>query len=50
MKEGSPHGFAVKVGTYRFAPGKPAAVIISNEGADGPVVADSVALVKRSEE
>jgi hypothetical protein len=50
MKGGGPRVFAVKVGTYRFAPGKPAAVIISNEGADGPVVADSVALVKLAEE
>ena len=39
-------GFAVELGNYTFKNGKPAKVTISNEDADGLVVADSVAFVK----
>jgi hypothetical protein len=46
MKQGSKHGFAVKLGEYRFQKGRPAHVCISSDGADGVVVADSVAFVK----
>jgi len=46
MKNGSKHGFAVEVGRYRFKKGEPASVSILNKGADGIVVADSVAFVK----
>jgi hypothetical protein len=49
MQEGDKFGFAVEMGTYRFEKGKPARVRISNEGADGVVVADSVAFVKSEE-
>ena len=49
MKEGNRHGFAVEVGKYTFKKGKPMRVIISNEGADGSVVAESVAFVKVAE-
>ena len=48
MKSGNTHGFAVVVGEYRFDHGAAASVTISNEGGDGWVVADSVALVKVS--
>ena len=50
MKEGSKHGFAVEVGKYPFKQGKPAGVVISAAGADGMVVADSVAFVKVSDD
>jgi parallel beta-helix repeat protein len=46
MKKGSGHGFAVEIGKFPFRAGKPAKVVIANEGADGTVVADSVAYVK----
>ncbi|MCP4645441.1 MAG: hypothetical protein GY851_33665 [bacterium] len=49
FSKGHNNGFAVKVGVYRFEPDAPASVTISNEGADGPVVADSVVYVKTEE-
>ncbi len=49
MKKGDKYGFAVEVGEYRFEKGTPAQVVISNEGADGVVVADSVAFVRVGE-
>ena len=48
MKKGDKYGFALEVGVYRFEKNKPAKLIISNAGADGIVVADSVAFVKGS--
>jgi len=50
MKEGSKHGFAVSIGKYPFKVGGPAKVVISTDGADGAVVADSVAFVKVDDE
>ena len=38
-------GLFVKLGVYKFAPGKPAAVIVSNIGANGYVIIDGVQLV-----
>jgi hypothetical protein len=35
----------VSAGTYRFEPGKPAAVTLSTAGADGNVHADAVQLL-----
>jgi len=49
LRQGNEHGFAAEVGTYRFDPKQPALVTVSNEGADGFVVADSVAFVKTQE-
>ncbi|MCF7954654.1 MAG: right-handed parallel beta-helix repeat-containing protein, partial [Phycisphaerae bacterium] len=49
MKKGNERAFAVEVGKYPFKAGKGAKVTISNEGADGIVVADSVAFVKVSD-
>jgi hypothetical protein len=46
MKKGSKHGFAVEIGKFPFKADKPAKVVISNQGADGVVVAASVAFVK----
>jgi hypothetical protein len=46
MKQGDKFGFAVEIGTYNFRRGRPATVRISNEDADGILVADSVAFVK----
>ena len=50
MKQGSKHGFAVSIGKYPFQVGKPAKVVISTDGADGAVIADSVAFVKLHDE
>lgn len=50
MKTGSTHGFAVEVGKYPFKVGEPAQIVISSEGANGIVVADSVAFVKVSDQ
>lgn len=46
MQKGMRHGFAKKIGTYRFLKGKTNTVTISTEGVDGKVIADSVAFVK----
>ena len=46
MKQGSKHGFAVPVGTYRFKEGGNHTVTLATAGADGKVIADSVAFVK----
>lgn len=50
MKKGDKYGFALEVGKYPFKQGSQAKVVISNEGANGIVVADSVAFVKVSDE
>ncbi len=46
MREGSQHGFAVPIGTYRFKAAEINTVILSTTGANGKVIADSVAFVK----
>jgi hypothetical protein len=46
MTKGSKHGFSVEVGRFDFEVGKPAKVTLTNHGADGIVVADSIAYVK----
>jgi hypothetical protein len=46
MRQGSNHGFAVPVATYRFKAGGNPTVTIATTGADGKVIADSVAFVK----
>jgi hypothetical protein len=46
LQRGHRHGFDVKIGEYHFDPDRPATVTISNPGADGVVVADSVSYVK----
>jgi hypothetical protein len=46
MTKGSKLGFAVEVGNYAFRKDRPARVVISNEEADGLVIADSVAFVQ----
>ncbi|MBT8045499.1 MAG: hypothetical protein KJO79_11160, partial [Verrucomicrobiae bacterium] len=46
MKKGNKFGFAVEIGRYNFTKNESAFVTISNRGADGIVVADSVAFAK----
>jgi hypothetical protein len=45
MRQGSPHGFAVPIGTYRFKAAGSNTVTLSTMGANGKVIADSVAFV-----
>lgn len=46
MRKGSKHGFSIEVGKYRFQKEKLNTVTLSTRGADGIVIADSVAFVK----
>lgn len=46
MTQGNKHGFAVEVGRYRFTHDGQSHVVITNELANGNVIADSVAFVK----
>ena len=46
MTQGSKHGFAVKLGVYRFEASRTAFVTLSTVGANGDVIADSVAFVR----
>jgi hypothetical protein len=46
FKKGDPLGFAVEIGGYHLDKGKPASVTISNENADGFIVADGVGFIK----
>ena len=46
MTKGNKHGFAVEIGRYRFKNAGVASVVITNQDANGNVVADSVAFVK----
>jgi hypothetical protein len=46
MREGSNHGFAVEVGSYRFEAAGTNTVTLSTTGTNGKVIADAVAFVK----
>jgi hypothetical protein len=46
MQEGSRFGFAVPVGTYRFLASEANTVTLSTTGANGKVIADSIAFIK----
>jgi hypothetical protein len=46
MQQGSRNGFAVELGSHQFAVEKTATVTLSTAGANGDVIADSVAFVK----
>lgn len=46
FRRGDKHGFAVKLGSFYFEKNNPAQVIISNENADGEIVADGVGFIK----
>jgi hypothetical protein len=46
MTQGSPYGFAVPVGTYRFVAAQTNMVTVSTTGANGKVIADSVGFVR----
>lgn len=47
FRKGDNLGFAIQIGEYYFEKGKPATVKISNEQADGYIIADGVGLVKK---
>ena len=47
FRKGDPLGFAVRVGEYYFEKGKPAAIKISNENANGYIIADGVGIIKQ---
>ena len=47
FRKGDKLGFALKVGVYYFEKGKPATLTISNENADGYIIADGVGIVKQ---
>ncbi len=47
FRQGDNLGFSVRVGEYYFEKGKPATVTISNENADGFIVADAVGFIKQ---
>lgn len=46
FRKGDGLGFAVKVGKYYFEKEKPAEIILSNEDADGYIIADGVGFIK----
>lgn len=46
MQKGPKHGFAVEIGMYRLKSGMTSTVTLSTAGADGKVIADSVAFVR----
>jgi hypothetical protein len=50
MEQGSSHGFAVPIATYRFKTAEKNTVTLSTTGANGKVIADSVAFVKVGDE
>lgn len=50
MTQGNKRGFAVEVGSYRFERGGPASMVLTNQGADGDVIVDSVAFVKLADD
>lgn len=47
FRKGDNLGFAIQIGEYYFEKGKSAIVIISNEQADGYIIADSFGLIKK---
>ena len=47
FKKGDPLGFSVSVGEYYFEKGKSATVTISNENANGYIIADGVGIIKQ---
>ena len=46
FRKGDNLGFAIRVGEYYFEKGKPATFTISNENADGHIIADGVGIIK----
>jgi hypothetical protein len=47
FRKGDNLGFAIRIGDYYFEKGKPATLIISNENADGHIIADAVGMIKQ---
>jgi hypothetical protein len=48
FQKGDRLGFALRVGEYYFDKAKPAQITISNENADGCIIADGVGLIKQN--
>ena len=46
FQKGDKYGFALQIGEYQLDPDIPASVTISNEDADGYIVADGVGFIK----
>ncbi|MBU3743086.1 MAG: hypothetical protein FGM61_00875 [Sediminibacterium sp.] len=47
FRKGDNLGFAIRIGEYYFEKGKPATLTISNENADGHIIADAVGVIKQ---
>lgn len=47
FRKGDNLGFAIRIGEYYFEKGKPATLTISNENADGLIIADAVGIIKQ---
>lgn len=47
FRKGDNLGFAIKIGEYYFEKGKPATLTISNQNADGHIIADAVGMIKQ---
>lgn len=47
FRKGDPLGFATRVGEYFFEKDKPATLTISNENANGYIIADAVGIIKQ---
>jgi hypothetical protein len=48
FRKGDNLGFAIRIGEFYFEKGKPATLTISNENADGYIIADGVGLIKQN--
>lgn len=48
FRKGDNLGFAIRIGEFYFEKGKPATLSISNENADGHIIADGVGLIKQN--
>jgi hypothetical protein len=49
FRKGDNLGFAIRIGEYYFEKGKPATFTISNENADGHIIADGVGIIKEQQ-
>ncbi|MFN6375409.1 MAG: hypothetical protein ACK4YD_09590, partial [Chitinophagia bacterium] len=47
FRQGDNLGFAIRIGEYFFEKGKPASLKISNEQADGFIIADGVGIIRQ---
>jgi hypothetical protein len=47
FRKGDNLGFSISLGEFYFEKGKPATFTISNENADGHIIADGVGIIKQ---